>query len=332
LPAVSILLPVRDAAATLPEALASLAGQSLEDHEVVAVDDGSSDASGEILAAAARRDPRLRVLTTPLRGLTASLNLALAAARAPLAARMDADDVADPARLQLQSERMREDPAITVLGCRVRVLGGEGNGGMRAYVAWQNALLEHAEILRDLFVESPLVHPSVLIRTAALRALGGYRAFDGPEDYDLWLRAREAGLRFAKLPETLLSWRDTPGRLTRRDPRYAPDRFLKLKLAALERGELAAGRAAVVWGAGPIGKAWAQALLARGHRVAGFVEVDARKIGETIHGAPVVGVADAARLEGLHLAAVGQAGARDRIREAAARLGLVDGRDLLAVA
>jgi hypothetical protein len=75
-------------------------------------------------------------------------------------------------------------------------------------------------MVADLFVESPLVHPSVMARAAALRALGGYRVFDGPEDYDLWLRAHAAGLRFAKLSEVLLDWRDSPRRLTRRDPRY----------------------------------------------------------------------------------------------------------------
>ena len=58
---------------------------------------------------------------------------------------------------------------------------------------------------RDRFVESPLVHPSVAMRTATLRQLGGWRDFDGPEDYDLWLRGFDAGLRFAKLEETLVS-------------------------------------------------------------------------------------------------------------------------------
>ena len=125
---------------------------------------------------------------------------------------------------------------------------------MRAYVLWSNALLDDAAIRRDLFVESPLVHPSVMARTATLRGLGGYRDYDGPEDYDLWLRAAAAGLRFSKLPEVLLQWRDSSGRLTRRDPRYAPERFFARKLAALLEGPLSAGRPVVVWGAGEIGK------------------------------------------------------------------------------
>lgn len=330
-----MLLPVRDAGWQLAECLDSLAAQTLAAHEVVAVDDGSQDGSGELLLARSRRDPRLRVLRTPPRGLAAALGLALDEAHAPIVARMDADDVAHPERLARQVERLEADQAVDVLGCRVRATADPGQApgaGMRAYVAWINTLLDHDALARDRFVESPLVHPSVAMRSATLRALGGWRDFDGPEDYDLWLRAFDAGLRFAKLAEVLLDWRDSPGRLTRTDPRYRPDRFLATKLEALARGPLA-GRAVVVWGAGPIGKRWARALRARGFALRAFVEVDPGKLGSLLHGAPVVPVSAAGSFsDALHLAAVGQKGARARIRLEAARLGLVDGRELFAVA
>jgi glycosyltransferase involved in cell wall biosynthesis len=335
-PRISVLLPVRDANETLGACLDSLAAQTLADHEVIAVDDGSCDGSGEMLLARARRDVRLRVRRTPRQGLVRALSLALAEARAPLLARMDADDVALGERLALQVDRLERDSSVDVLGCRVALTaspGEEPGRGMRAYVEWQNTLLDHESIFRDRYVESPLVHPSVATRTEALRRLGGWRSFDGPEDYDLWLRAFDAGLRFAKLGETLVEWRDGSRRLTRVDPRYAPGRFLALKLEALARGPLVAARPAVVWGAGPVGKAWSRALRAGGHAVAAFVEVNPGRIGQRLHGAPVVSVGGAARLRGpLHLAAVGQKGARDRIRAEAARLGLVEGVDLVAVA
>jgi glycosyltransferase involved in cell wall biosynthesis len=335
-PRVSVLLPVRDAAATLGACLDSLAAQTLGDHEVVAVDDGSLDGSAETLLTRARADPRLRVVRRPRRGLVVALRIALAEARAPLVARMDADDVALSPRLALQVERLEQDPAVDVLGCRVTCAASPGavaGEGMRAYVEWQNTLVGHEAMARDRFVESPLVHPSVAMRTATLRRLGGWRDFDGPEDYDLWLRAFDAGLRFAKLEEALVEWRDSPGRLTRTDPRYAPGRFLALKLEALSRGALARGRGVVVWGAGPVGRAWSRALRAAGHEVRAFVEVDPRQVGRRRHGAPVVAVAEAGRLRGpLHLAAVGRRGARERIRAEGARLGLVDGIDLVAVA
>jgi GT2 family glycosyltransferase len=334
-PAVSVLLPVRNARRTLAECLASLEKQTLVEHEVVAVDDDSQDGSGEILDAAARRDPRVRVARHPGRGLVAALNHALSLARAPLLARMDADDVAEPSRLAQQVARLRSESGLGILGSRVRLLPAPGlpHAGMEAYVSWQNGLLDHEAIVRDLFVESPLAHPSVMLRQAVLRALGGYRDTGGPEDYDLWLRAQAAGIRFGKCPEVLLAWRDSPARLSRCSSRYSPERFREAKLRALQLGALAGGRAVVVWGAGPIGKGWARALLAAGHDVEAFVDVSPRRLGRRIHGIPVLAVAQAAGLRhALHLAAVGQPGARARIREAARALGLEDGRDLLAVA
>jgi cellulose synthase/poly-beta-1,6-N-acetylglucosamine synthase-like glycosyltransferase len=329
-----VLLPVRDGLPWLDACLDSLAAQTLGEHEVVAVDDGSRDGSGERLAERARRDPRLRLRRTPPRGLVSALQLALEQARAPVVARMDADDVAHPERLARQLERLEREPALDVLGCGVEVPSGgpHASRGMRAYVDWTNGLLDHDAILRERFVESPLVHPSVALRTASLRRLGGWRDGAGPEDYELWLRAVDAGLRFAKLPQVLLQWRDTPGRLTRTDPRYAPARFLATKLEALARGPLA-GRPAAVWGSGPIGKSWSRALRAAGQRVVAFVEVDPRKIGTRIHDVPVLGLDEAATVTGaLHLGAVGQPGARQRLRAEAARLGLEDGRDFFAVA
>jgi hypothetical protein len=335
-PRVSVLLPVRDGADTLLECLESLAGQSLADHEVVVVDDGSRDSTAEILEARAAADPRLRVHHTRPLGLVPALNRCLEEATAPVVARMDADDVAHPARLERQAERLADDPATDVVGSAVALLSAPGvppSGGMSRYVEWSNGLLDHHAMFRDRFVEAPLVHPSVAMRRETLTALGGWRDIDGPEDYDLWLRAFDAGLRFAKLSEVLLGWRDRPGRLTRTDPRYAPGRFLALKLDTLGRGPLASGRAAVVWGAGPVGKSWARALRTAGHPVAAFVEVDPDKIGERIYGIPVVDVPGAAGFKGpLHLAAVGQPGTRERIRAEARRLGLVEEEDLVAVA
>ena len=130
-PLVSVLLPVRDARATLGACLASLRAQSLRQHEVVAVDDGSGDGSAEVLERAARLEPRLRVLHLSARGLVEALNAGLAFVRAPLLARMDADDVAHPRRLELQAAALGADPSLSVLGSRVRHWPGPGGAGSR---------------------------------------------------------------------------------------------------------------------------------------------------------------------------------------------------------
>src|SRR4051812_34987501 len=168
MPLVSVLLPVRDGAATLARCLDSLERQTLHEHEVVVIDDGSADGSARVLDERARRDPRLRIVHTPPRGLVAALNAAAAEARAPVLARMDADDVAAPHRLEAQYTRLSAAPRVDILGSRVVWRGGDeaNTAGMQAYVAWQNERLAHEEIVRDLFVESPLVHPTVMLAAA----------------------------------------------------------------------------------------------------------------------------------------------------------------------
>jgi hypothetical protein len=336
-PRVSVLLPVRNAEATLERCLASLQAQTLADHEVVAVDDGSADGSGARLEAWAAGDPRVRVARGPAAGLCAALNRAASLARAAVVARMDADDVALPERLARQWTRLHAGPPADIVGTQVVVRSDAPvTEGLRRYVEWQNALTTHEAIVDDLWVESPLVHPTVMMRAAALERLGGYRDFAGPEDYDLWLRAEGTGLRFAKVEAVLLEWWDSPGRLTRADARYAAARFFELKVESLAARHLTGGRPVVVWGAGPIGKRWGRALVARGHTLLAYVEVHPRRIGVRIHGAPVVSVDGLPRVAGisaaLHLAAVGQPGRRAAIRDAAAGAGLRSGRDLVAVA
>src|SRR5204862_5887387 len=132
---------------------------------VVAVDDGSTDDSGARLAGWAGRDRRVRVLRLPARGLVAALDAGLAACRAPLVARMDADDLCHPERLAAQLAFLEAHPALGAVGTLVegRAVDGQPLGrGMARYLAWSNELREPAAIARARFIESPLVHPSVL--------------------------------------------------------------------------------------------------------------------------------------------------------------------------
>src|SRR5690348_807400 len=187
MPRVSVLLPVRNAAPWLAASLASLARQTLGDHEVIAVDDGSSDGSGALLERAAARDRRVRVLHTPPRGLPAALATALAAARAPLIARHDADDVSHRERLAAQAAHLAAHPRVAVVGARLRLFPAAATGaGMRRWARWHNALLDHAAMRRDALIDSPLAHGTALLRRGPLEAAGGWRERGWAEDMDLW--------------------------------------------------------------------------------------------------------------------------------------------------
>jgi cellulose synthase/poly-beta-1,6-N-acetylglucosamine synthase-like glycosyltransferase len=288
-PAISIVMPFRDAAATLPACLASIARQRRGDYELLAIDDGSADESAALVARAARADARVQLLQPGRVGLVAALNLGLAQARAPLLARMDADDLMHPDRLALQAAHMQEHPAIGLLGTRVALFPRRlVRDGYREYVRWQNSCLSPAEIANNIYVESPFAHPSVMLRRADLAALGGYADGPFPEDYDLWLRMHQAGLAMARLPRVLLAWREGPGRTSRTDPRYARAAFDALRarfLAADPR--LRRGRPLVYWGAGRPTRLRARHLIERGFPPSAWIDLDPRKIGHVVWGAPV---------------------------------------------
>jgi len=331
-PRLSILLTVRNEERFLPAALASLWRQTLRDWELVAVNDGSNDATAALLDAAAARDPRIRVLHRPPIGLVAALNLGLAACRAPLVARMDGDDVCHPRRLAVEVACLDAHAEVTLVACRVHHIPRQLlTDGMRAYESWQNSLLHHEQIVRDLYVESPFVHPSVIFRRDAVCAVGGYRDAGWPEDYDLWLRLARAGARFARVPEVLFFWRDRPERYTRTSPSSSLAAFRACKAHHLRRTFLAEADAVTLWGAGIEGKAWRRTLLAEGITVRRWIEVDPRKLGQVIHGAPVFGIEQLRPGDGRTLITVGVKGARAQIREFAAARGLSEGIDFLCV-
>jgi glycosyltransferase involved in cell wall biosynthesis len=332
-PDVSVLMPVKDGAATLGAALDSLARQSLRSYEIIAVDDGSSDSSRAILEERARHDGRIKIESSEGAGLVAALETGRRRASASLIARMDADDVCHPERLRMQVEHLRANPRLAGTGCLVRLFPrGQMRQGWTRYEHWVNSLNTPELIRRERFVESPLVHPSVVLRTEALAEAGGYRDGGWPEDYDLWLRLMSAGWLLDKVPRTLFFWRVGPQRHSLTHPRYHPDRFMELKLTHLRAGPLAKVSQVVVWGAGKNGRRWSRLLRDGGIRVQGFIDVDPCKIGRKIAGVSVSGPERAGDLNlPFVLGAVAAAGARPLIREALQGAGKVEERDFLFV-
>jgi glycosyltransferase involved in cell wall biosynthesis len=334
-PAVSILMPVRDAAATLDACLDSIRSQTFTDYELLVVDDVSGDASREMAAARACVDGRIRVLGSERRGLVACLNTGLAAARAPLVARMDADDVMDPERIALQQTFLTEHRHVDLVASRVRAFPREQvRAGMREYLRWQNACLASDALREEIYVECPIAHPSVMYRRDAVRAAGGYRDGDFPEDYELWLRLDRSGCRMAKIDRCLLEWRQHQQSLSRRDPRYSRDAFDRLRAAYLLRdARLAQARPIAFWGAGRRTRRRARHVLAGGVVPSAWIDVDPRKLGNRIAGVPVVAPEwlRARQPRPFVLTWVASHGARERIAAALGGMGYARGVDYLAV-
>lgn len=326
-------MPVRDAAGTLERALASVLAQTFADFELVIVDDGSTDGTGEVLARAARSDARVRVLSTPPRGIVPALNEGLAAARGELIARMDADDESHPERLSEQVSFLDRYPEHGLVATRVTFGGDRARAaGYLRHVDWQNALVDEADIRRERFIESPFAHPSVMFRRSLVLEHGGYRDGPFPEDYELWLRWMGEGVRMIKLERALLTWHDLPGRLSRTDPRYDPEAFYRVKARWLAK-VIPAGRALHVWGAGRPTRRRARYLLKHGARIAAWVDIDPAKHGKTYNGVPVIAPDVLPEPElAFVLGYVSSWGAREHIRGELARRHYVEGRDFLMAA
>jgi glycosyltransferase involved in cell wall biosynthesis len=333
-PPISVLLPFYNAAATLDETLHSIRQQTFTDYELVAVDDGSSDASAEIVRRHAHNDARIRLLQPGRQGVVGAMNSALAAARAAIAARMDADDLMAPERLERQYRLLCAQPQLAAVGSQVRLFPEhEIQGGFHEYIRWQNACVSAHDIADEIYVELTIAHPSLMFRRDIVLALGGYRDGPFPEDYDLLLRLHQAGHAMAKVAEILLHWRESGGRLTRTDPRYSRAAFARLRTEFLARDpRLHSGRPLAICGAGRRTRQRAQLLLDKGFLPVAWIDIDPRKIGNAVHGVPVHPPQWLAQeAKPFVLSYVTNHGARDIIAAQLQAMGYERGRDYLMV-
>ena len=286
----SVLLPAFNAGATLSRAVESLRQQTCPAWELILVDDGSSDDTAALGQFWAAHDARIRYLARPHQGIVAALNAGLNAARAPIIARMDADDEAHPQRLAAQLALLDQREDIGVVGSLVW-FGGDSRqaAGYALHVDWINSLVTPEEISLNRFIESPFAHPSVMFRRRLVDEHGSYREGDFPEDYELWLRWLSAGVRMSKVPQVLLTWNDRPDRLSRNHTRYDSAAFYRCKavyLARWLRANLAPGRRLLIWGAGRVTRRRAEHLQAHGIQIAAYIDIDPRKIGRCFAGRP----------------------------------------------
>jgi glycosyltransferase involved in cell wall biosynthesis len=202
-PAVTVLMPVYNAERFVGQTVDSVLAQGFRDFEFLIINDGSTDRSLEILQSYADRDDRIRLLSRPNTGYVAALNEGLGLARGEFIARIDADDLADPRRLELQLARMRPEPGLVALGSNAWAMDEEGR-----LLGDYDVPLTHEEIeAAHLRGSSSVHHPAVMLRPEVVKRVGGYRKELMPcEDFDLWLRLGEVG-RLANLPEKLLTKR-----------------------------------------------------------------------------------------------------------------------------
>ena len=231
MPTVSVLMPVYNAEPYLAEAVESIQGQTFADFEFLIVDDGSTDRSRDLLERYAASDGRLRLTSRPNTGYTVALNELLRSATGAFVARMDADDVALPQRLARQVNYLQAHQDVVCVGTAVHLIDGAGR-----FLRDGHPGMDHEAIQRRALAgDCPLNHPSVMLRRAAVEAVGGYRAeFEPAEDLDLWLRLGEIG-RLTNLPEVLMKYRQHARSFSEQHQRRQLERSAAAVLEACRR-------------------------------------------------------------------------------------------------
>jgi glycosyltransferase involved in cell wall biosynthesis len=199
---VSVILPAFNAEETIGRAVESILGQSFSGFELIALNDGSTDRTGEILDS--YRDSRLVVVHKPKEGLARTLNRGIGLAKGEYIARMDADDESFPKRLEEQVCFLDRNPEIVLVGTAVQIVTSEDHR-IRRFPR------RHDEIVRHILKFNPISHPTVMIRKWVLEAVGGYNpTMDGSlglssgEDYHLWVILVSRGYQLANLGAPLL--------------------------------------------------------------------------------------------------------------------------------
>ena len=341
---VSVLLPFRfqtpkrigegvNASTTLDAAIRSIAEQSSREWELLLINNASTDESASIAHDWSRRNTRIRVINEPTIGIAHALNTGLEHATAPLIARMDADDIAHPERLARQVAFMNEHPEVGVLGTRTCFeTTVEKSSGMAWFVNWQNGILSPHEHYMKRFVDAPVAHPTVVFRRELIQHFGGYSTEPLPEDHELWLRWMHHGVRFAKLPEELLTWHDHPKRLSRTHANYSVDAFFTTKakwIAAWYERKFLDNRPVIIAGTSGLCRDRAAKLEAQGMRIHAFTDVKKREVPGYVFiphdQLPTSG-------EALIISFISQRGTGDRIAAYLASRGLVEGEDFILAA
>lgn len=335
-PKVSVTMPCYNCESTVSAAIESILGQTCKNLELIAVDDGSTDGTANVLKKYAARDSRLKPVFINHQGVVGAANAAIKAASGQYIARMDADDIALPKRIEKQAGLLDNDPQTGLTACRVGFGGDrEKNGGYAHYVDWINTLIGADEISLNRFVEFPFANPSIMMRKGLIQKHGPFRDGNFPEDYELVLRWLEAGVKMRKVDEKLLIWNDPPDRLSRNHPKYTVNAFYRIKSEYLFRwlqNQIDPNPKVGIIGSGRTSRKRYKMLESLGVETAFYVDVDPRKVGMLIHGKKVLHRDEVPPAgETFLLSYVASWGARDEVSQFLNARGYVMGRDYLLV-
>lgn len=258
---VSIIMPFKNAEAHLRSCLDSICSQSMENWQLCAVDDHSTDGSFDLVKSYSELHPNIHLIRSKGHGIIDALQTGYQMASGNYITRMDADDIMPEQKLEKLLSLLLESPAGTITTGKVKYFSdGLLNQGYIRYEHWLNDLVNNDSHWREIYKECVIPSPCWLISKDDFEKCGGFNSDRYPEDYDLCFRFYQQGMNVKASQDILHLWRDHASRASRNDPNYEDNRFLELKLSYFHELETKDGGPLIVWGAGKKGKTAARWL------------------------------------------------------------------------
>lgn len=327
---VSVIMPVKFDNPYFEKSLESTFSGMNEMDELILVDDDADEKARELMSEFIQNKSQVRLIKSKGKGIVDALLSALEIAKGEYIARMDADDISINDRLHKQTQYLDDNPEVGLVSCLVKYHGDSTvNEGFARFVDWINTLDTHKKMYHKRYAEAVVAHPTVMFRKDLL-TLGTYRKTDDkgqkvPEDFDLWLRWLNQGVKFAKIPEYLLEWSDLPCRLSRVDKAYSKRAFWN---SVAENFQIESGKPYWICGYGRPVERRMKGLLNRGLTISGYIGLQDEKRDD---GIPVIKLEESICLigEALILVYVANLEGKTYIQHFFDENGFVEGRDYL---
>jgi len=275
-------MPVKNAGPYLKPCLDSILAQTHTDWELVAINDGSSDGSEQVLRQYAEKHKNITVAGSEGVGIISALRMAYSLCSGELIHRMDADDLMPAQKLEWMSNAAEKGAVVTgkvSYFCDEREVGE----GFVKYTDWLNNLMEGGDFWRDVYRECPVPSSAWMTYRQDFERIGGFNSDLMPEDYDLAFRMLKYKLRVVRLNQVIHHWRDSETRVSRNEEQYFPIAYLPLKVHYFLELHRDDSKPLVLWGAGKKGKLVAKELLKRKVSFT-WITNNEKKMGRDIYG------------------------------------------------
>lgn len=288
-PQISVILPFFNSEKTLKRAITSIQEQTATNFECILIDNNSTDNSVNIAQKTIDGDSRFILVKEEKQGVVNASNRGWEESYGEFIVRMDSDDWAHPHRLEMQYNFMINNPDYGAVGSLVQHMSHSNmTGGMARFVDWNNSLIDYVDIFNNRFIEMPIINPSAMWRREVALKHGMYREGDFPEDYEMWLRWLDAGIKVGKVDSKLLNWHDSDTRLSRTDSLYSVSSFYRIKTKYLA-GWLEKNNPfhpnVSIWGASKISRRRAKLLEKHGINIVSYIDTknEKRQLDKEVH-------------------------------------------------